>query len=239
LDWLVAAGHRLSFHEDSTLFLVWLCLLAAGACLLLGFLCRPAAITAWLLYLCSAKSGNLFSYGVDNFTVIGLFYLVIAPLPDSWALDAKLDARRILNPNRLGFHLRVLQLHLCVIYFFGGITKAFGLGWWNGTSIWRALASPPFNYVPLHILTSMHVVLLLGGVLVCLLEAGYPIFIWPQQTRAIWLSGVVAMHLGIGLAMGLYLFSLIMIILNLAGFGADLDLSGMCARVGRVRRAAL
>ena len=90
-----------------------------GLLLLAGLFCRPAALVAWFLYLCSVKSGELFSYGVDNFTTIGLFYVLIAPLPDPFALDQKLRKKRMTDLERMGFHRRVLQLHLCVVYFFG------------------------------------------------------------------------------------------------------------------------
>jgi hypothetical protein len=43
-----------------------------------------------------------------------------------------------------------------------------------------------------------------------------------KKTRLVWLVGILAMHVAIGLTMGMYLFALIMIILNLAAFGPDL-----------------
>ena len=60
------------------------------------------------------------------------------------------------------------------------------------------------------------------GIFICLVEIGYPIFIWPKKTRNLWLVCVLAMHAGIAAAMGLHLFALIMIVLNLAAFGPDL-----------------
>ena len=42
-----------------------------------------------------------------------------------------------------------------------------------------------------------------------------------RRTRAFWLAGILLMHLSIGLTMGLYLFGLIMIVLNLAAFGPE------------------
>ena len=142
LGWLTGAGKHLGFAEATSLSLIWLGLFAAGLCLLAGLGCRFAAIGAWFLYLCSVKSGLLFSYGVDNFTTIGLFYLMIAPLPDAWSLDWKVGRKRWANPDRLGFHRRVLQLHLCVIYFFGGISKCFGADWWNGNQYVACPDSP-------------------------------------------------------------------------------------------------
>ncbi|MDQ2659664.1 MAG: hypothetical protein M3Y03_04515, partial [Verrucomicrobiota bacterium] len=49
---------------------------------------------------------------------------------------------------------------------------------------------------------------------------GYPVLIWPKRTRLVWLIATCGMHLAIGLTMGMYLFALIMIVLNLAAFGA-------------------
>jgi len=57
---------------------------------------------------------------------------------------------------------------------------------------------------------------------ICLLETSYPIFIWLRRTRRIWLVGIIAMHGAIAVLMGLYLFGLIMTVLNVAAFGIDL-----------------
>jgi hypothetical protein len=57
------------------------------------------------------------------------------------------------------------------------------------------------------------------GISICLLEVSYPIFIWMKKTRFVWLVCILAMHAAIGLMMGLYLFALVMIVMNLAAFG--------------------
>jgi hypothetical protein len=224
LGWLVALGGQAGLSDQATLRLAWGCLLCSGVCLLLGFLSRPAAIAAWLLHLAARSSGGLTAYGVDNFMTIGLFYLMLCPLPDRYSLDRRLWKWRAPDPQRVGFHQRVLQLHLCLIYFFGGLAKALGAGWWNGNSIWRALTRSPFNIIPPDFLLQWSVVLPALGIFICLVEIGYPIFIWPKKTRNIWLACVLAMHAGIAAAMGLHLFALIMIVLNLAAFGSDLIL---------------
>jgi hypothetical protein len=41
------------------------------------------------------------------------------------------------------------------------------------------------------------------------------------------------MHLAIGLAMGLYFFALVMIVLNLAAFGPEFGFGGKLTNVGR------
>lgn len=112
-------------------------------------------------------------------------------------------------------------MHLCLIYFFGGITKCAGAGWWDGASIWYALIRPPFNLLSLAGLIAWKNLFPVLSISVCLLETGFLLLIWLPKTRAFWLLAVIAMHLAIGLALGLYLFALIMITLNVAAFGTE------------------
>ena len=243
LGWVVELGARVGLNEETVLSIAWICLLGAGCALILGIACRFSAVLAWLLHLCAAKSGAFVSYGVDNFMTIGLFYLMLSPLPDRYALDQRwrksqlkdrqwsgrapcdMDGRAVRPSERerasqlLGFFRRVLQVHLCLIYFFGGLTKCLGSGWWDGTNIWRALTRPPFNIIPPEILVRWKYFLPVLGISICLIETGYPIFIWLRKTRTTWLICVLGMHIAIGLTMGMYLFALIMIVLNLAAFG--------------------
>lgn len=197
-------------------------LIAAGCCLLMGLASRFSAILAWFLHLCAAKSGGFVSYGVDNFMTIGLFYLMLSPLPDRYSLDWRLRKSQPGDPQLLGFWRRVLQLHLCVIYFFSGLTKCLGSGWWDGSSVWRALIRPPFNVIDPEMLVRERYLFPVVGILICLLEIGYPFLIWNNKTRKVWLISICAMHVGIGVTMGMYLFALIMIVLNVAAFGPGL-----------------
>src|ERR1700730_15899520 len=191
LGWFVELGSHIGLNEWTILSMVWWILLCAGAGLLVGLFSRASAIVAWLLHLCAAKSGGLVAYGVDNFMTIGLLYLMLSPLPDSCSLDRRWRGRKVPPKDRQvsGFLRRVLQIHLCLIYFFSGLAKSLGSGWWDGSNLWRALLRP--------------------------------LFIWPKRTRRTWLCLAIAMHLGIGVTMGMYLFALIMIVLNVAAFGPD------------------
>jgi HTTM domain len=222
LGWFVALREQLGLREETVLAVAWICLVVAGCSLLLGLACRLSAILAWFLHLCAAESGGFASYGVDNFMTIGLFYLMLSPLPDRYSLDWRLRKWRSRNQQLLGFWRRVLQFHLCAIYFFSGLTKCLGTGWWDGSNIWRALIRPPFNIIDPEILVRGQFVFPIVGVVICLLETGYPFFIWNNKTRSIWLICICGMHILIGLAMGMWLFSLVMIVLNVAAFGPGL-----------------
>src|SRR6266536_5139577 len=147
LGWLVALGSHIGIGEEAMLSIAWACLLCMGLLLLVGLFCRPAAIIAWFLHLCAAESGGLLAYGADNLMTMGLFYLMLSPLPDRYSLDQWLVNREPEDPQLLGFWQRVLQLHLCIVYFIGGLAKCLGSGWWDGSNLWRALTRPPFNII--------------------------------------------------------------------------------------------
>jgi hypothetical protein len=235
LGWLVALGQHLGFGEETVLSVTWACLLCMGCCLLLGILCRPAAIIAWFLHLSAAESGGLLSYGADNFMTIALFYLMLSPLPDRYSLDRRLVKTKMKDPRLLGFWRRVLQVHLCFVYFFGGLAKLLGSGWWNGSNLWRSLIRPPFNLLSPDILVRFKYVLPVLGISICLIEIGYPVFIWIKKTRFTWLVCILAMHAAIGLTMGMYLFAFVMIVLNLAAFGVGMKVPFIAHLAGGTR----
>jgi len=219
LGWLVAVGRNLNMSEETVLTVAWVALLSAGCLLLLGLFSRPAAIVAWFVHLCAAESGGLLAYGADNFMTTALFYLMLSPLPDRYAFDNWVVKNKPKDPHILGFWRRVLQVQLCFVYFIGGIAKFLGNGWWDGSNLWRSLIRPSFNLVPPNLLVQFKHALPLLGISICLLEVSYPIFIWLKKTRCVWLGCILAMHAAIGLTMGLYLFALVMIVMNLAAFG--------------------
>jgi hypothetical protein len=222
--WITAAAERIGVSESTTLTSLWLLLLGCAFLLLLGLFLRPAAIVAWLIHLAAVKAGTMTSYGVDNFTTIGLFYLMLSPLPDRLAADARWRRQRPKSLRLHGFHRRILQLHLCLIYFFAGLTKLVSPAWWNGESVWRAFTRTPFDILPRDWLAASPTLLVVLGLCTFTVELGYPVLIWPARTRLIWFTAILALHLGIALTMGLFLFGSIMIILNAAAFGTDLTL---------------
>ena len=169
---------------------------------------------------------------------VALFYLMLSPLPDPYSFDHRLLKTKAKDPQLLGFWRRVLQVHLCFVYFFGGLAKLLGSGWWNGSNLWRALIRPPFNLLSPDILVRFKYALPILGISICLIEIGYPIFIWFKKTRFFWLVCILGMHAAIGLMMGMYLFALVMIVLNLAAYGVGIGVPFIRHRAGLTRHSA-
>jgi hypothetical protein len=226
LNWLLQIGERIGIPEFTTLWMIWSILLLTAFLLMVGLFCRPAAVTAWFLHLACIKSSEVFAYGMDLFLNIGLFYLMLVPLPDSYSLERRIWKSVTPDGRMVGFFQRVLQLHLCAIYFFSGLAKCLGTDWWNGMNLWAAMTRPPFNILDPGFIASWRGILAPAGIAIWVIELGYPVFIWPKRTRTIWLGCVIGMHAAVGIVMGMYLFAFIMIVLNVAAFGPKLAFVG-------------
>ena len=188
--------------------------------LLLGWRSRWMAVIAWLIHLTLMNSGFFSTYGVDLLVHIGLFYCTWMPIGSCLSLDHR-AGRGADTPTPLaGLSIRTLQLHLCVIYLTAGLSKAAGEEWWNGEAVWLSVMQPQFAQWELGWLSAVPWLPMAAGWAVMLVELGYSFFIWRRETRGPWLLATLALHLGIGLFMGLWFFAALMIFFNLAAIGA-------------------
>ena len=102
------------------------------------------------------------------------------------------------------------------------------------------MTRPPFNIISPDVLIRFKYLLPILGISICLLELGYVFFIWMKKTGSVWLVCILGMHVAIGLTMGMYLFALVMIVLNVAAFAPDLDfVKDWRQRLAKGRNAAL
>ncbi|MFM8890926.1 MAG: HTTM domain-containing protein, partial [Planctomycetia bacterium] len=135
-----------------------------------------------------------------------------------------LSVDRLLRPDpaagrpsvRANLALRLIQVHLCVMYLFSGCGKLLGESWWEGTALWGAAANVQYRTVDLTWL-AWHPYLTNFLTLVTLWwEVAYAAIVWPRLTRRLALAVAVPVHLGIGVAMGMMEFGLAMLVANVA-----------------------
>ncbi len=113
--------------------------------------------------------------------------------------------------------LRLIQIHLVVIYAMAGLAKVQGLSWWNGTAIWKTMATGEFVVLDFTALAAWPLLINLVTHASLALELLYPVLIWVKIVRPLLLAGVMALHLGIAvMSPGLTEFALVMIAANLA-----------------------
>jgi Vitamin K-dependent gamma-carboxylase len=187
--------------------------------LIVGAGTRVSAILSLFFQLLFCKSIHLYQYGVDNFTTIGLFYCCVFPVGSIYSLDNLLRKRPSLAPHHI-LYLRLLKAHLGIVYFFSGFDKALGPTWPNGEAMWKALhAHNYYSIVNLDFIPQSWFFVGASWATI-VLELGYPVCMNLSHVRKYWLAGILLMHLGIALFLGLFFFSALMILLNLAAYYA-------------------
>ena len=202
---------------DQLVFIFSISYLVFLTCLATGFLTRFNAIASLLIQLVLIKSIHFFQYGADFFTTILLFYCSIFPVGAIFSIDKRLF-KRTEKINHIQY-LRLLQIHLCIVYFIGGLDKILGFNWRNGESLWKAVTDHNMTgLIQLDFLKDTPF-FLIGGWVTILVEMMYPLFINLRKTRKVWLLLTILLHVSIALFMGLYFFATIMIIFNLSAYG--------------------
>ncbi len=190
------------------------------AALFVGWRTRTAAVLAWLFAVsyCHRLQGALF--GLDQAITMIAMYLMIGPSGAVYSVDRWLAKRRgAAAPSATSsanVAIRLIQIHLCVIYLFSAIAKMKGDTWSDGSAIWYAVANLEYQSFDLTWIARFPWLIALTTHATIYWELTYAGLIWPKTTRPIMLAMAVAVHGGIALAMGMITFGLAMLIANVA-----------------------
>ncbi|KMQ62887.1 hypothetical protein ACM39_17360 [Chryseobacterium sp. FH2] len=190
---------------------------------ILGFFSRISALALLFLQISFVKTASLFFYGADFFSSMSLFYIFIFPTSSYFSVQQRYLPKTIFNLpiQSLNISKRIIQLHLCIAYFFSGLDKILGFNWWNGESMWKSLNLPNFTHfihLPSIFNENFRYFYIAGGWLIIIIEILYPIFINISKTRKLWFTLTILMHIGIIISFNLFFFSAIMIIWNLTSY---------------------
>lgn len=192
-------------------YVVWIYLLLL-LFLVFGLFSRISALLALILQLLIFKSFDDYNYGYDTFLTMALFYCVIFPVGKYGSINNLIKYKKKPGSYRFNY-AKVLQLHLGVVYAFAGLPKILESNWWNGKAMWKALSGVHNSYY----LISPYV-LIPAGIVVLFIETFYPVLMNVQSTRKITLFLILSMHVGIALMMNLFIFSAMMIVLNITAW---------------------
>ncbi|CAN98620.1 hypothetical protein sce8450 [Sorangium cellulosum So ce56] len=220
---VVNAFSRFGVGESSVIAGVGVLYVLSLAGLLLGWRTRLSAACAWLVHLTLMMTAERTNYGADQFANIFLFYLIFMPSGAALSLD-RVSGRAPPEPSATArLALRVVQLHLCLVYLSSGVEKALGAAWWDGDAMWRSLMLPEYRRFDFSWLAHHAWIAVAAGWTVLLVEIGYPFFIWPRRTRRLWVAATVGLHVGIAVFMRLDVFGAIMSVFTVAAFGVKAD----------------
>ena len=159
-------------------------------------------------------------FGLDQILAFLCMYCAIGNSGGAYSVDRMLAYGKSVPapPARTttNIAIRLIQIHLCIVYFFAAVGKLQGTTWWSGEAVWLALASYEYQQIDMTWLASYLPLLSAMTVISLFWELLYPALVWPRLTRPIMLGLAVLVHLGIGLCMGMIEFGLVMLVANLA-----------------------
>ncbi len=127
-----------------------------GLCVCFGVLTRISVPAAWFIDVDGLPSETGFLFGLDQVVMMLAMYLCVAPSGSLWSVDARWAATLRRSLVELGCGLvvprgrphasttvatRLMLIHLCIVYMFGGLAKLRGEMWWDGSAMWFSAAA--------------------------------------------------------------------------------------------------
>jgi predicted DCC family thiol-disulfide oxidoreductase YuxK len=230
---------------DGWLRPVWCLCLVVLALFTLGCFSRVTAVLSWIIVVSTIRSVPQALFGFDQILSLLLLYLMVTgasgqavSLDRFWRrwLQARAAAAgrrqpRTASPRRVlpdepgappatvssNLTLRLLQLHLVLIYGMAGLAKLEGPSWWNGVALWKTMTTGEFVILDFTALAGWPFFVNLLTHASLALELLYPVLIWNRALRPLVLAGMLALHAGIAvMSPGLFEFALAMVAANLA-----------------------
>ena len=210
-----------------------LCLFTLGVCT------RLTAILSLAIAISYVYRTPAALFGLDQINVMLTLYCCVGPAGAALSVDQLVRrfraartqlaagiSRPLLSSapsSSARVALRLIQLHMCLIYFFAGISKLQGAAWWNGEAMWLAFANLEYQSMDMTWMARYPLLVNITTHVTIMWEVFFPALIWSRRWRPAMLFGGTLMHLGIGACLGMWTFGLIMLV----GCGSFLPPAGV------------
>jgi hypothetical protein len=211
--------------NPTALWTIHIAALVIMTMLTVGLFSRTTSVLTFLILVSYAHRADGMLFGLDQINGLLAMYLMVGPCGGAYSVDRLIRRRRnqstaVEKIASANVAIRLIQLHMCVMYLFAGVGKLTGTEWWDGSAMFMSLVSyeyhPTFPPCDLTWMAAWPRTLELITHVTLVWEIFYVALIWPKLTRPIVLALAVIVHLGIALAMGMITFGVMMIIGNLA-----------------------
>jgi hypothetical protein len=189
--------------------------------LTIGFFSRVMAVLAFLIAVSYANRITPGAYfGLDKINCMLALYLMVGPCGARYSIDRlwrlKKGVTDVPASSTANLAIRLIQVHMCIIYLFSGIGKLQGYPWMVGEASWMSFDMAEYRSLDMTWLVSHPLLLNFMTHLTVFWELSYCALVWPALTRPWVLLMAVFVHLGIVFALGMPTFGLVMLIGNLA-----------------------
>lgn len=215
--------------NDAWLWPVHILALAIMVSFTVGLWTRATGILTALFVISYANRATGAQFGLDQINGFLALYLGFGPSGQFLSIDQLIRRRRARKSGRnthddrwgepsvgANISIRMIQVHLCVVYLFAGLGKLQGDSWWTGLAIWGAVANLEYQTLDMTWLAGHLALVNLLTFSTLAWEVCYPFLVWHRLTRPIMVGAAILVHLGIGIGMGMLTFGMIMVVANLS-----------------------
>lgn len=234
---------RLLFSKDNPVLfdLAYALLLVLVVVFIAGWMTRWVTPVLLVFWVALSTNSTLLTNGGDTLMRIALLFAVFAKLSEHFSVDAWMRrrrtpgaqtrepaawARRVRRPAWLpswfGTWTHNTVLILCVyqillVYLVSSVLKLSGSEWLEGSALYYALSLEQFQVLPLlsQLAWQSTPMVMVATWIALWVQLLFPVLIFWRPSRYVALVLISGMHLGIGLFLGLWPFSLAMISLDL------------------------
>lgn len=201
--------------------------LAIAALFAAGVFTRMTSVLAWLVLLSYVHRGPVFTNQVEPILAFVLFYLCFGPSGNAWSVDRWWANKRRKSmavhddepPEKsvaANVSLRLIQVHLALIYALMAIGKLSSPAWWQGLGVGFLIARSDSRLVDFTSLHAYPYVLAIWTYMIVLWQMAFPIFVWHRLARPLLLVVNVLMWTLLAPVTGMLDFALMMVIASLA-----------------------
>src|SRR5271165_4913103 len=161
----------------------------------LGLFTRVTSVLSLLVVISFAHRVPQATFGLDQINAMLTLYLAIGPSGQALSLDRFIARRqggsalsRPVPSAGANLALRLINVHMCVIYLFAGLSKLQGEAWWTGEAMWQALANKEYQKADMTWL-AWHPWLLNLLTHICVFwEVSFCVLIWRPRLRSLMLA---------------------------------------------------
>ncbi len=186
------------------------------AMLTIGLYSRVVSVLAFLFTVSYAHRAVGALFGLDQINVLLSMYLMLGPSGADFSMDRRLGRAGPTPSTSANVAIRLIQVHMCIIYLFAGLGKLQGGSWWDGTAIWLSLANYEYQTLDVTWIGNHPWLINFLTHLTVFWEVSYSVLVWPRLTRPLVIALAVPLHLGIAICMGMITFGMIMLVGNMA-----------------------
>jgi hypothetical protein len=218
LNW----SHFYWVESPKLILTIHLAALAVYFLLMVGFFSRTMALLGFLIAVSYANRITPGAYfGLDKINCMLALYLLLGPCGARYSLDRLWRLKRggpteVPPSSAANLAIRLIQVHMCIIYLFSGIGKLQGEPWATGEASWLSFAMLEYQSLDMTWMAKYPYLMNLMTHITVFWELSYCALVWPRLTRPWVLLMAVVVHGGIILFLGMPTFGLVMLVGNMA-----------------------